>query len=254
MNGKPPQESLDLWLLPSGAGDKMAELYAVGFQELDLSANALLLNDTSKSVVWEEAISRSLNSRGARYTMIASRQLVGMLLCVFVREELRGQVGNVAAVAEGVGLMGMMGNKGGVGVRIRFCDSTLVFVNSHLSAHQENIDRRNQDYRDISRRLQFPAIPVNYNGLDQRLLLPKPVHEYADPRFQAQAGPPSPAAAAQGPQPEDCSSIFDHEHCFWLGDLNYRIDLPDWQCKQLVAARNWPAARHTGSPAKPSAR
>ena len=245
VNGKPPQESLDGWLLPSAAGEKQAELYAVGFQELDLSANALLLNDTSKSVLWEDAISRSLNSRGVRYTMIGSRQLVGMLLCVFVREDLRQHVGHIAAVAEGVGLMGMMGNKGGVGIRIRFFDSTLVFVNSHLSAHQENIERRNQDYRDISRRLAFPAIPVNYNGLDQRLLLPKLVSEFADNRSPL----PTPSNNNNNNNSNnnsnnsngDFSSIFDHEHMFWLGDLNYRIDLPDWQCKQLITARNWAA-------------
>lgn len=257
VNGKPPQESLDPWLLPSNPSERMADLYAVGFQELDLSANALLLNDTSRSTLWEEAIYRSLNSRGQRYSLISSRQLVGMLLCVFVREELRPHVGNAASVAEGVGIMGMMGNKGGVGVRIRFFDSTLCFVNSHLSAHQENIERRNQDWRDITRRLQFPPIPINYAGLDQRLLSPKPIEDgfptttaslsssaSSTTSSVSSSAPSSSPSARGGPSTSDESSgILDHEHCFWLGDLNYRIDLPDWQCRQFVAAQNWAALR-----------
>lgn len=51
------------------------------------------------------------------------------------------------------------GNKGGVAIRIRLYDTTLCFVNSHLAAHQDEVQRRNQDYRDISDRINFRKPP-----------------------------------------------------------------------------------------------
>ena len=41
------------------------------------------------------------------------------------------------------------GNKGGVSIKLNIDMTTIAFVNSHLAAHQEMVDRRNQDYRDI---------------------------------------------------------------------------------------------------------
>lgn len=41
----------------------------------------------------------------------------------------------------------MMGNKGGVGIRMRINDSTVCFVCSHLAAHREKVAERNADYR-----------------------------------------------------------------------------------------------------------
>ena len=107
-----------------------------------------------------------------------------MLLCVFVRKSLLSAVSGLHTDAEPVGLMGIMGNKGGVAVRFMLHDSSICFVNSHLNAHHANVRRRNQDFRDISERLKFATMPLP-------------------------------------------SSIYDHEHLFWIGDLNYRIDLPD---------------------------
>jgi len=38
----------------------------------------------------------------------------------------------------------MQGNKGGVAVRLRLLDTTICFVCSHLAAHIEDVDGRNQ--------------------------------------------------------------------------------------------------------------
>ena len=54
-------------------------------------------------------------------------------------------------------LAAAQGNKGGVGVRLELYDTSICFVNSHLAAHMQEIERRNQDFRDINNKMNFGA-------------------------------------------------------------------------------------------------
>lgn len=51
----------------------------------------------------------------------------------------------------------LQGNKGGVAIRIRYKDSYLCFVDSHLAHDISQLERRNQDYQEICRKLTFPS-------------------------------------------------------------------------------------------------
>lgn len=53
----------------------------------------------------------------------------------------------------------LQGNKGCVTVRFRLYDSYLCAVSSHLAAFMNQVERRNQDYAEICKRLAFPNVP-----------------------------------------------------------------------------------------------
>lgn len=183
VNGQSPSGiTVEEWL----SSDPVApDLYAVGFQELDLSKEAFLFNDTPREEEWRQVVTKSLHPK-ATYGQVALVRLVGMMLIVFAQDGRIPFIKNVSIDTVGTGIMGKMGNKGGVAVSLSFHNTTVCFVNAHLAAHCEEYERRNQDYMDICSRLSFSRC------IDNTIpFIPK--------------------------------GFRDHNQIYWLGDLNYRI-------------------------------
>lgn len=53
---------------------------------------------------------------------------------------------------------GATGNKGGVAIRLLFHTTSICFVCSHFAAGQSQVKERNDDYNEITRRLNFPMV------------------------------------------------------------------------------------------------
>ncbi|KAG0302421.1 hypothetical protein BGZ98_007510 [Dissophora globulifera] len=209
VNGRTGPENMDAWLHVEG--DVKPDLYVLCFQELDLSAEAYIVFDGSKEEEWTRGIAESL---GSGYQKVMSKQLVGLLIVMYAATDHAKYIKEVTAHSAGVGIMGVLGNKGGVSVRIRYKDSYLCFVGSHLAADTNQIDRRNQDYQEICRRLTFPSTNA----------------------YDITKGPSVNAALAIG---NKMVSIFDCDHTIWAGDLNYRIALPEDQVKHLLRTNDY---------------
>ncbi|CAH1115120.1 unnamed protein product [Psylliodes chrysocephalus] len=155
VNGQPPTISLRDWL---SFDENPPDLYAVGFQEIDLSKEAFLFNDTPREAEWHKYVTEGVHPK-AKYKLVGLARLVGMQLVVMVNSQHYHYVRNISVDTVGTGLLGKMGNKGGVGVRLDLHNTSLCFVNCHLAAHVEEFERRNQDYKDINARMNFRRSP-----------------------------------------------------------------------------------------------
>ncbi|KAI3614190.1 oculocerebrorenal syndrome of lowe [Moniliophthora roreri] len=220
------------------------DILVFGFQELDLSTEALLYStSTVREEAWCTAIFAALGEKRDLYEKLASKQLVGMLIVIMVKTSLRRCFSNVMTCATGVGIMGVMGNKGGTAIRLSFTPppfgglqlsskekpvvqkdvitspgtTTVTFVCSHLAAFDEMVDKRNSDYHDLSRRLMFVE-SVAPNGASAAT---------------DNSGNATSQTSSTAPQ------LILERYNTRYSDLNYRIDLPDYDVRFMLAVEHW---------------
>lgn len=147
---------------------------------------------TTNQKLWAAELQKNI-SRDHKYVLLASEQLVGVCLFVFIRPQhapyIRYQpyrsfffvsiiyvfrnhcnlkilhsFRDVAVDTVKTGMGGATGNKGGVGIRLLFHTTSICFVCSHFAAGQSQVKERNDDYNEITRRLSFPMVTAVYSG------------------------------------------------------------------------------------------
>ncbi|CAI9096883.1 OLC1v1033126C1 [Oldenlandia corymbosa var. corymbosa] len=203
------------------------DVYVCGFQEVVPLRAANVFGGENKKITmrWNSIIREALNKRNRseekckdvkstgddddelgelpKYRCIISKQMVGIMISVWIRSDLRSFIRNPSVSCVGCGLMGCLGNKGSVSVRFRLHETSFCFVCSHLASGGRGGDEkyRNSNAAEILSRTIFPKGP----SLD----LPR--------------------------------KILDHDRVVWLGDLNYRISLPEYATRVLVDKGEWTA-------------
>lgn len=222
------------------------DLYAIAFQEFAPLPKALAgFTDSMvtridaeirrtirlhQSVVRDDHMYDPLEMGGGpeNYVCLAQVSHAGRLLCVYARERppqspaarhrpsAAQRVKEVRTAFVGTGLGSIMGNKGALGVRVTLAsveqggpEEVLTFVGAHLAAHDHQVARRNEDWRQIAQRLVFEPSSV----------VPLPVLQPAVNTMSSGEGKAPP------PEPIDAMdyALYDTHHLFVLGDLNYRV-------------------------------
>ena len=97
----------------------------------------------------------------------------------------------------------MLSNKGAVSISFKLGDTRLLFINSHLQAHDDGLERRNEQWNKIHRK--FVLKKDVDDGLTA-VCMPKKM----------------PKLGKLASESEESMEHFDS--VIWLGDFNYRIN------------------------------
>ncbi|GJN04050.1 hypothetical protein PR202_ga21560 [Eleusine coracana subsp. coracana] len=213
---KASYESLWSWL---GSASPDVGLVVVGLQEVEMGAGALAMAAAKESVGlegsnngqwWIDNIGKTLDE-GISFHRVGSRQLAGLLIAAWARNDLKPYVGDVDAAAVPCGFGHAIGNKGGVGLRIRVHDRRICFVNNHFAAHLENVSRRNADFDHIYRTMTFNK-PHGSTASTTSVQLPK----------------------------NDTPELAEADMVVFLGDFNYRLNGITYdEARDMVSQRSF---------------
>lgn len=141
------------------------------------------------------------------YVRLACKQLVGVYITVWATVDVASHTRDVRVntVSTGINLgVGILGNKGGAAVWMKVYATPVVFICSHLSAGTKEGDelKRSEDFNEILSKLSFQAPPT---------------------------------ASSDGSSLR-AATVADAFAAVWIGDLNYRLNLPDDVVRSAIAA------------------
>ena len=165
---------------PAGAPDH--DIFAFGAQECEYSVkinpeeaavcvdgptNGYMSEDPGGS--WHHWWACIQTHLGDEWAPVDSESLLEMRLIVFARCCLRPAITEIEHAFEATGLLGVVGNKGGIAIRFRCHDTSLCFISTHLAAHegQKYREQRNSNVEEVPRR------PLTFWGPLSALVCPQ---------------------------------------------------------------------------------
>jgi len=81
-------------------------------------------------------------------------------LTVFVHRSIIGCVKGIESAQVSTGVGNFMGNKGGIGITLNVCGTSLLFLNCHLASGQKQVEKRNNDFERILNEIELPKARV----------------------------------------------------------------------------------------------
>ncbi|PVU92058.1 hypothetical protein BB561_004055 [Smittium simulii] len=183
------------------------DVLVYGFQELDLSPASFIYADSSKEPIWATTIENLLEKTKSNYKRVETKRLVGIFILIFCKEEVFDRISEVWTSSIGVGALGSMGNKGAVAIRIKFDETFYTFINSHLSHDDAMLDKRNFQFHEIFKRLEFENVSASTDSEENSV--------------------------------SSIISVFDSDLIFWFGDLNYRVDYEADKIHDLIKTKKY---------------
>ncbi|KAJ3189395.1 hypothetical protein HDU85_003024 [Gaertneriomyces sp. JEL0708] len=179
MNGMIPITPLDKFLTTDA---QSSNLLLLATQECEERLETSSLRQPRTKPKWVRLVSETLLND---WEPVVTRTMVGLHIGVWCRGKLRGRIKDVRTAEYKTDRTGC---KGAIGVSFVLGGKTWAFINSHLTAHEGAVERRNHDWRKINEHM--------------------PLHGYL------------PEVANKG----TVSTRFNYT--FWAGDFNYRCALP----------------------------
>ena len=135
------------------------DLFIINTQECLRSIGASFFNSSKED--WENALKIYF---GEDYINLVNSNLNSFHIAVFVKKE---KINNFTELKTGfikTGFMNILGNKGAIGVSMKYQGKKLLFICCHLSSGQDKSYARNNDFKKISSGLNLkPTTKFNKN-------------------------------------------------------------------------------------------
>ena len=113
--------------------DKLADIYAIGFQEIEMTGKALITEQTEAKLKWEYMLKTIFSRQPEQFCQLAIHQLVGICLVIYIKRKHSAFVDNIRSCIIREGFSGVLGNKGSAAVRFDLYGVGYCFINVCIS-------------------------------------------------------------------------------------------------------------------------
>ena len=135
------------------------DLFVINTQECLRSIGASFFNSSKED--WENALKIYF---GDEYINLVNSNLNSFHIAVFVKKEKINFFTELKTGFIKTGFMNILGNKGAIGVSMKYHDKKMLFICCHLSSGQDKSYARNNDFKKISSELNLkPTTKFNNN-------------------------------------------------------------------------------------------